>query len=115
MDFLRATERSGSSAPVVESGGKQFVVESMYTYWQTHIEVLKLCIGKSANICNISIMHGDIKEDIDIEQQLYEILRGKNFAVNCLELKVYRDDNDCKWSNSWKFGCCALTLRNSPL
>ena len=24
------------------------------------------------------------KEDIDIEQQLYEIVRGKNFALNCL-------------------------------
>ena len=26
-----------------------FVVESMYKYLQTHIEVLKLCISKSAN------------------------------------------------------------------
>ena len=24
------------------------------------------------------------KEDIDIEQQLYKIVRGKNFALNCL-------------------------------
>ena len=24
------------------------------------------------------------KEDIGIEQQLYEIVRGKNFALNCL-------------------------------
>ena len=24
------------------------------------------------------------KEDIDIEQQLYEIARGKNVALNCL-------------------------------
>ena len=27
------------------------------------------------------------KEDIDIEQQLYEIVRGKNFALNCLSWK----------------------------
>ena len=28
-----------------------------------------------------------IKEDIGIEQQLYEIVRGKNFALNCLSWK----------------------------
>ena len=28
--------------------------------------------------------NGLTKEDIDVEQQLYEILRGKNFALNCL-------------------------------
>ena len=28
-----------------------------------------------------------IKEDIGIEQQLYEIARGKNFALNCLSWK----------------------------
>ena len=27
------------------------------------------------------------KEDRGIEQQLYEILRGKNFALNCLSWK----------------------------
>ena len=27
------------------------------------------------------------KEDIGIEQQLYEIVRGKNFALNCLSWK----------------------------
>ena len=27
---------------------------------------------------------GYTKEDIGIEQQLYEIVRGKNFALNCL-------------------------------
>ena len=27
---------------------------------------------------------GPTKEDIGIEQQLYEIVRGKNFALNCL-------------------------------
>ena len=26
----------------------------------------------------------DPKEDIDIEQELYEIVRGKKFALNCL-------------------------------
>ena len=29
-------------------------------------------------------MHGITKEDKGIEQQLYEIVRGKNFALNCL-------------------------------
>ena len=28
------------------------------------------------------------KEDIGIEQQLYEIVRGKNFALNCLSWKL---------------------------
>ena len=28
------------------------------------------------------------KEDIDIEQQLYENVRGKNFALNCLSWKL---------------------------
>ena len=27
---------------------------------------------------------GSPKEDISIEQQLYEIVRGKKFALNCL-------------------------------
>ena len=49
MDLVRAMDRSWSSAPAMESGGKHFVAESMYTYLQTHIEVLKLCISKSAN------------------------------------------------------------------
>ena len=40
---------------------------------------------------------GSTKEDIDIEQQLYEIVNGKNFACTQLfELKVYSDDNDYK-------------------
>ena len=29
----------------------------------------------------------ETKEDIGIEQQLYEIVRGKNFALNCLSTK----------------------------
>ena len=29
-------------------------------------------------------MIGETKEDIGIEQQLYEIVRGKTFALNCL-------------------------------
>ena len=32
--------------------------------------------------------HNDIKEDIGIEQQLYEIVRGKNFALNWLSWKL---------------------------
>ena len=31
--------------------------------------------------------YGIIKEDIGLEQQLYEIVRGKNFALNCLSWK----------------------------
>ena len=42
----------------------------------------------------------ETKEDIGIEQQLYEIVRGKKFALHFFELKVYRDDNDYKRSNS---------------
>ena len=30
---------------------------------------------------------GYTKEDIDIEQQLYENVRGDNFALNCLSWK----------------------------
>ena len=30
------------------------------------------------------VVDGATKEDIGIEQQLYEIVRGKNFALNCL-------------------------------
>ena len=30
---------------------------------------------------------GLINEDMGIEQQLYEIVRGKNFALNCLSWK----------------------------
>ena len=33
------------------------------------------------------IKQGYCKEDIGIEQQLYEIVRGKNFALNCLSRK----------------------------
>ena len=33
------------------------------------------------------VLESDIKEDIGIEQQLYEIVRGKNFALNCLSWK----------------------------
>ena len=50
--------------------------------------------------------HVHTKEDIGIEQQLYEIVRGKNFAFNCLSGKL----TNYKQSDSWKFGCCALTL-----
>ena len=32
----------------------------------------------------ITVIDGITKEDIGIEQQLYEIVRGKNFALNCL-------------------------------
>ena len=32
-------------------------------------------------------LDGYTKEDIGIEQQLYEIVRGKNFAINCLSWK----------------------------
>ena len=39
LDLVRSTEKAGSSK----------VAESMYKYLQTHIEVLKLCIIKSAN------------------------------------------------------------------
>ena len=34
-----------------------------------------------------SSVYSTNKEDIDIEQQLYEIVRGKNFALNCLSSK----------------------------
>ena len=49
VNLVRATERSGSSASVMESGRKHFVAESMYKCLQTHFEVLKLCISKSTN------------------------------------------------------------------
>ena len=32
-------------------------------------------------------VHHSTKEDRGIEQQLYETVRGKNFAVNCLSWK----------------------------
>ena len=32
-------------------------------------------------------LQGSTKEDIGIEQQLYEIVRGKNFVLNCLSWK----------------------------
>ena len=32
-------------------------------------------------------IQNQIKEDIGKEQQLYEIVRGKNFALNCLSWK----------------------------
>ena len=35
----------------------------------------------------ITVIDGITKEDIGIEQQLYEIVRGKNFALNCLSWK----------------------------
>ena len=47
LDLLRSTEKSGSWAPPHLRSSK--VTESMYKYLQTHIEVLKLCIIKSAN------------------------------------------------------------------
>ena len=30
------------------------------------------------------VKYSETKEDTGIEQQLYEIVRGKNFALNCL-------------------------------
>ena len=36
----------------------------------------------------ITVIDGITKEDIGIEQQLYEIVRGKNFALNCLSWKL---------------------------
>ena len=55
VDLVRATERrKGQGHHRLSAGhGKWhktlFVEESMYKYLQTHIEVLKLCIGKSGN------------------------------------------------------------------
>ena len=46
LDLVRFTENAASLAPPPRSSK---VVESMYKYLQTHIEVLKLCIIKSAN------------------------------------------------------------------
>ena len=46
LDRVRSTEKAGSSAPPPRSSK---VAESMYKYLQTHFEVLKLCIIKSAN------------------------------------------------------------------
>ena len=46
LDLVRSTEKAGSLAPPPRSSK---VAESMYKYLQTHIEVLKLCIIKSAN------------------------------------------------------------------
>ena len=44
--LVRSTEKAGSLAPPPRSSK---VAEIMYKYLQTHIEVLKLCIIKSAN------------------------------------------------------------------
>ena len=41
--------------------------------------ILRVGLG---NIMEMGL--GNIKEDMGIEQQLYEIVRGKNFALNCL-------------------------------
>ena len=30
-------------------------------------------------------------------------------------MQLYRGDNECKQNHSLKFGCCPLTLKNSPL
>ena len=38
-------------------------------------------------VCIYIYIYIYIKEDIGIEQQLYEIVRGKNFALNCLSCK----------------------------
>ena len=46
LDLMRSTEKAGSLASSPRSSK---VVESMYKYLQTHIEVLELCISKSAN------------------------------------------------------------------
>ena len=43
--------------------------------------ILKALYIKSTDLGDLG---GVTKEDIGIEQQLYEILRGKNFALNCL-------------------------------
>ena len=38
-----------------------------------------------SRVVNVTpIPKGPPKEDIGIEQQLYEIVRGKNFALNCV-------------------------------
>ena len=34
-----------------------------------------------------NVVSGVSKEDIGIEQQLYEIVMGQNFALNCLSCK----------------------------
>ena len=55
-------------------------------------------------------VQGSTKEDIGIEQQLYEIVRGKKICIQLFELKVYKDDNTYKQSHSkqpnkvWLFG-----------
>ena len=36
------------------------------------------------------------KEDIGIEEQVHENVRGTHFCTQLFELKVYRDDNACK-------------------
>ena len=46
VDLARSTEKAGSLAPPPRSSK---AAESMYKYLQTHIEVLKLCIIKSAD------------------------------------------------------------------
>ena len=48
----------------------------------------KLCMKKIMVIFYvINRTQGSTKEDIGIEQQLYEIVRGKHFALSCLSRK----------------------------
>ena len=61
--------------------------------WEQHDEMAQIDKRRQAemsdgiNQSGHEIMESEgpsyTKEDIDIEQQLYKIVRGKNFALNC--------------------------------
>ena len=49
--------------------------------------LLPSIVGEGGNLCAsqlVRLICYQTKEDIDIEQLLYEIVKGKNFALNCL-------------------------------
>ena len=44
-----------------------------------------------------------------------EFIWTKKICTQLFEMKFHRGGNERKENQSWKFGCCHLTLRNSPI
>ena len=44
-----------------------------------------------------------------------EFIWTKKFCTQLFVMKFHHGGNECKQSQSWKFGFCPLSLRNSPL
>ena len=89
---------------------------SMYFFWQY---VPQLCCDYWFHRTTGDSMFRNSVATVDSTMHRVVIVIESSYGPkkNCthlFEVKFYRVDNECKQSNSWKFGRCALTLRNSP-